>query len=76
MSNIINAESFSVLKLTITEGKYHQVKRMLQAVGSQVLYLKRLSMGTLMLDDSLREGEYRHLTSREVAALTNAANMK
>lgn len=72
----INAESVSVLKLTITEGKYHQVKRMLQAVGSQVLYLKRLSMGTLMLDDALREGEYRYLTSREVAALTNAANMK
>lgn len=65
-----DTESFSVLKLTITEGKYHQVKRMLQAVGSQVLYLKRLSMGTLVLDDALQEGEYRHLTNDEIASLT------
>ncbi len=55
--------------ITITEGKYHQVKRMFQAVGAKVIYLKRLSMGTLMLDENLREGQIRELTEKEVADL-------
>lgn len=57
--------------LTICEGRYHQVKRMLQAVGSEVLYLKRISFGTLTLDDSLEKGSYRALTEEEITALRN-----
>lgn len=55
--------------LTIHEGKFHQVKRMLQAVDNEVLYLKRLSMGTLTLDESLKPGEFRALTEEEVREL-------
>lgn len=55
--------------ITITEGKYHQVKRMFQAAGGAVTYLKRLSMGSLKLDDGLEEGQIRELTEKEVADL-------
>ena len=54
------------IELTITEGKFHQVKRMLKAVDNEVVYLKRLSMGSLMLDEELELGEYRPLTEKEV----------
>lgn len=54
------------IELIITEGKFHQVKRMLKAVGNEVVYLKRLSMGSLMLDEELELGEYRPLTEKEV----------
>lgn len=54
------------VELTITEGKFHQVKRMFEAVGNQVLSLKRVSMGTLKLDASLKPGEYRPLTETEL----------
>ena len=56
----------SVVELTITEGKFHQVKRMFEAVGKKVLYLKRISMGELKLDQSLQPGEYRSLTQEEL----------
>lgn len=52
--------------LTITEGKFHQVKRMFQATGLTVTYLKRLSMGSLTLDKNLPEGGIRELTEEEV----------
>ena len=55
--------------ITIQEGRYHQVKRMFQSVGLQVLYLKRISMGGLVLDKSLKKGEYRTLTEREIQCL-------
>lgn len=55
--------------LTITEGKYHQVKRMFQAVDNEVTYLKRLSMGSLVLDEALKPGEYRPLTDIELEKL-------
>lgn len=55
--------------LTITEGRFHQVKRMLQAVDCHVIYLKRLSIGQVVLDESLAPGEYRELTDRELQAL-------
>lgn len=55
--------------ITIHEGKFHQVKRMFKAVGLNVIYLKRLSMGSLHLDESLREGEYRKLTEEEINSL-------
>lgn len=57
------------IELTITEGKFHQVKRMLTAVGNEVVYLKRLSMGSLKLDKCLKLGEYRNLTEKEVEEL-------
>lgn len=55
--------------ITITEGKFHQVKRMFQAVGLKVIYLKRLSIGGLLLDANLPEGSVRELTQEEVLAL-------
>lgn len=59
----------SDIELTITEGKFHQVKRMFQAVGKRVVYLKRISMGPLVLDESLELGEYRELTEEEIEGL-------
>lgn len=58
-----------VIKLTITEGRFHQVKRMIQAIDGEVTYLKRLSMGGLVLDESLQKGDYRELTQEEVDIL-------
>jgi len=55
--------------VTLREGKYHQIKRMLLARGKEVVYLKRLSMGSLTLDPSLKEGEWRELTEDEIASL-------
>lgn len=57
------------IHLTICEGRYHQVKRMLQAVDSEVLYLKRVTFGALTLDESLEKGSYRSLTEEEITAL-------
>lgn len=57
------------IELTITEGKFHQVKRMLKAVDNEVVYLKRLSMGSLDLDEKLSPGEYRCLTEDEISGL-------
>ena len=58
--------------LTIQEGKFHQVKRMLQAVENQVLYLKRITFGGLSLDEDLAPGEYRALSDEEVKQLYDA----
>ncbi|MGH4119371.1 pseudouridine synthase [Clostridium sp.] len=52
--------------LTISEGRKHQVKRMLKAVGCYVVYLKRVSIGGLILDESLKKGQYRSLTEEEI----------
>lgn len=62
-------EQQSEIRLTIQEGKFHQVKRMLEAVECQVTYLKRLSMGSLKLDEALKPGEYRPLTEAEIKNL-------
>lgn len=59
----------SKIELTIMEGKFHQVKRMFQAVGKQVVFLKRMSMGPLVLDEHLTAGEYRELTEQELQEL-------
>lgn len=56
-------------EITIREGKFHQVKRMFSSVGAEVIYLKRLSMGPLVLDPELEQGEYRRLTEDEMASL-------
>ena len=58
-----------VVHLIIHEGRFHQVKRMMEAVGNEVLFLKRLSMGPLLLDEALMPGEYRKLTDEELKAL-------
>ncbi len=55
--------------ITITEGKKHQVKRMVRYAGAKVIYLKRLSMATLTLDPSLPKGSYRPLTEKEISSL-------
>lgn len=61
----------SEIELIIQEGKFHQVKRMFEAVGKKVTYLKRLSMGSLKLDETLKLGEYRELTEEELQQLQN-----
>ncbi|QQZ10564.1 pseudouridine synthase [Heyndrickxia vini] len=66
---ILKSGIHSDIELTIMEGKFHQVKRMFEAVGKKVIYLKRMSMGPLALDESLKLGEYRELTDEEIALL-------
>ncbi|WP_379138963.1 pseudouridine synthase [Paenibacillus sp. sgz500958] len=63
------AKVISYTSLVITEGKFHQVKRMFQSVGKKVTFLKRVSMGELKLDESLPLGSYRELTSEELSLL-------
>ena len=63
---ILKSDDISEIELTIHEGKFHQVKRMFESVGKKVVYLKRLSMGKLKLDEGLALGEYRVLTEEEV----------
>ncbi|MDQ0224537.1 pseudouridine synthase [Metabacillus niabensis] len=70
---ILSAGNQSTIHVTITEGKFHQVKRMFEAVGKKVTYLKRISMGPIVLDEEeLNLGEYRDLTDEEVEALRQA----
>lgn len=66
---IIKSGEISEIELTIMEGKFHQVKRMFEAVNKKVIYLKRISMGTLILDADLELGAYRELSELEIAAL-------
>ena len=58
-------------KLTIYEGKFHQVKRMFAAYGFTVTYLKRISIGGVNLDETLSEGQYRELSENEIKSLIN-----
>ena len=60
----------SEIEVTIHEGRFHQIKRMFEAVGCKVTYLKRLSMGSLVLDETLPPEEYRPLTEAELECLT------
>ena len=66
---ILDSGSISEVKITICEGRYHQIKRMFEAVDKEVLYLKRFSMGPLLLDETLKPGAYRRLTDKEIAQL-------
>ena len=68
---IIDSGDISKVYLTIQEGKFHQVKRMFQAIEMKVIYLKRISMGNLVLDENLAPGEYRELTEDEISLLKN-----
>ncbi len=62
--------------LTIQEGKFHQVKRMFEVLGCKVVFLKRLSMGSLKLDPDLKPGEYRFLTEKELEDLQSPKNIR
>lgn len=66
---ILKSDEISEIELMIMEGKFHQVKRMFEAVGKKVVYLKRLSMGELTLDETLPIGSYRPLTEDELKKL-------
>lgn len=68
--DIISAsDEGSEVRITIQEGKFHQVKRMFEAVNKSVVYLKREEFGGLTLDPDLEEGEYRELSEEEIALL-------
>ncbi|WP_236915081.1 pseudouridine synthase [Clostridium sp. Cult2] len=66
---IIESNFISKVELTIQEGKFHQVKRMFQALHMEVVYLKRISMGPIKLDERLKLGEYRELKEEEIKLL-------
>lgn len=65
-----------LIYLTIQEGKFHQVKRMMHAVNNEVIYLKRIAFGPLILDEKMQPGEWRYLTEDEVNALYALKNTK
>lgn len=64
---IMKSDTISEIELTITEGKFHQVKRMFISVGKKVIYLKRIQMGAFTLEDTLKPGEIREVNSNEQA---------
>lgn len=70
---ILSSGEESEIRLKIQEGKFHQIKRMFQAVGKEVVYLRRESMGSLQLDPKLSLGQYRPLTEEEIKGLKNEA---
>ncbi|NLP16132.1 MAG: rRNA pseudouridine synthase [Clostridiales bacterium] len=72
---ILKSDDISEINLSIYEGRYHQVKRMFEAIGKRVIYLKRISMGGLDLDNSLKPGEYRRLTINEVNYLKDITSL-
>ena len=59
--------------ITLTEGKYHQIKRMVASFDNAVTYLKRISFATIPLDESLAEGEWRYLSNEEIKILQSFA---
>lgn len=70
---LIEGEISEIL-ITIQEGRFHQVKRMFRAVDKKVVYLKRISMGSLVLDETLMPGQYRNLTEEEIQRLKEEQN--
>lgn len=69
------SDNLSEVKVTIHEGKFHQVKRMFESLGKHVIYLKRETFGPIKLDTNLEEGEYRELTEEEVNQLRVAVKL-
>ena len=65
---VLNVDS-GIVEVVLTEGRYHEIKRMFEALGCHVEYLKRISMGSLVLDETLGLGEYRELTEEELKGL-------
>lgn len=68
------ADGVSEAEITITEGRYHEIKRMLEAFGLNVIYLKRLSMGGLKLDPDLQEGQWKILSEEEIVLLSKESS--
>jgi 16S rRNA pseudouridine516 synthase len=66
---ILESGEISSVNVIIREGKFHQIKKMFEALGKEVLFLKRLRMGSLTLDPALSPGEYRRLTEEELKEL-------
>ncbi|GAB6116548.1 pseudouridine synthase [Thermoanaerobacter brockii subsp. lactiethylicus] len=66
---ILSSSDVSKVYVYIREGKYHQIKRMFESVGKKVIYLKRLAMGNLTLDENLKPGEWRELSEEELSFL-------
>lgn len=64
-------EDGSKVEVTIREGKFHQVKKMFISLGKEVVYLRRVRFGSLIIDESLDEGDYRELTAEEISGLKN-----
>lgn len=73
---VLKANVISLVRVTVYEGKFHQIKRMFEAVGKPVLSLKRISMGSLILDEGLGPGAYRSLTKDELEGLNCYAQNK
>ncbi len=73
---IVKANVISQVRVTVYEGKFHQVKRMFEAIDKPVLYLKRISMGSLVLDEELAAGAYRALSEHELAGLRNIGQQR
>lgn len=73
---VVKRVSENEIRLTITEGKFHQIKRMAKAVGNNVTYLKRLAYGSFYLDETLEKGEYRELFDAEIENLCNVYKRK
>lgn len=73
---ILESDDISEVELTISEGKFHQVKRMFEAVDKTVTYLKRVKIGALELDEELELGEYRELTDEEIGYLKGITNLE
>ncbi len=71
----VEAQSPDRGRIAVTEGKYHQIKRMFAAVGSKIVFLKREQFGPLVLDPSLAEGTWRYLTDAEIASLPYMQNL-
>lgn len=69
ISKTIAPDKYSLAEITIHEGKFHQIKKMFRAVGKEVLCLRRIAMGPLLLDPALQPGEYRPLAANEIQAL-------
>lgn len=69
--DIDSDNNISYIYITIYEGKYHQIKRMIAAVGKKVIYLKRVQMGNLELDEDLKLGQYKILSEQEIDNMIN-----
>ncbi|NLD49760.1 MAG: pseudouridine synthase, partial [Clostridiaceae bacterium] len=71
---ILESSDMSQIEIVIYEGKFHQIKRMFEAVDKKVRYLKRIEMGLLKLDETLKAGECRELETEEVSLLKKSVN--
>lgn len=71
---ILKSGEKSQIEITVCEGKFHQIKRMFEAVGTRVVYLKRIAMGNLFLDENLKKGEVKKLTKEETEKIIGGKN--